>query len=38
VLIDARGANVWYDRIEDGNASRVRVNLVRDASGKVVRR
>ena len=38
VIVDATGANVWYDRIENGVATNKRARLVRDASGKIVRR
>ena len=38
IIIDAAGANVWYDRIEDGVTASKRARLVRDASGRVIRR
>jgi hypothetical protein len=38
IVIDAAGANVWYDRIEDGVTASKRAKLVRDPSGKVIRR
>jgi hypothetical protein len=38
IIIDAAGANVWYERVEDGVTASKRARLVRDASGKVMRR
>jgi serine/threonine-protein kinase len=37
VIVDATGATVWYDRIEDGVAVGKRARLVRDPTGRVVR-